>query len=315
MKSSLPILVCLAAIACGQAVRAQPAAAQSAPGAQGANASVPGGDALIEQVVRSVAAAPSISAKLRHRVELLDRTLLGTGVYLQQGRGDERKFRLEMELRTVLFATQVQHVCDGSRLWTLEELDGNRDLGTVDLVRLRRGQPSSKGQPPSPTMWLSLGGLPRLLVHLQEAFVFDKVVESNLDDLCVLSVEGKWTRGKLAAWLPDQRQAIEKGEQPNLGPLTPNVPHRVVLHVGCDDRFPYRIEYWGPADGQGGAEKLMVVLELYEVQIDAPVDPAQFVFQPPEGVTPRDRTDEYMRRFGVEDPPISEATRRRRFRR
>jgi hypothetical protein len=124
-----------------------------------------------------------------------------------------------------------------------------------------------------------------------------------------------WSGHRLAQFLPDQRPAIEAGNAADLNQLAPNVPHRVVLHIGCDDRFPYRIEYWRTSRGEfGQREDLMVVLELYEVQIGSALAGAPFALPLPEGVTPQDRTEDFLTRFGLEDPPAAEANRRRRTR-
>ncbi len=55
------------------------------------------------------------------------------------------------------------------------------------------------------------------------------------------------------------------------------------MHVGYDDLFPYRIEYWRTETDEKGtsSEKLMLVMEWYEVRIGAPIEAARFAFQPP----------------------------------
>ncbi len=304
MKSNLPILACLAA-----------ALWVSNAQAQALDASSPSGEALVEGVVTATTGQSSIGAKVRHRVELVGRTLVGTGIYLQQGRGAERTFRLELELRTSLNATRLQHVCDGNRLWILEEFDGIKNLTVVDMARLHRAQPKSKGTSPE-TALLALAGLPKLLVRLQETFLFDSVVESRLDDLRVWSIEGKWHPDRLVQLLPEQKEAIESGGAVDLSPMESNLPHRVVLHVGCDDLFPYRIEYWRTEKREKdedaiGRPSLMAVMELYEVQLGTRIDPGRFVFHP-SGLVPNDRTQEYLDRLGLEDTPPEEAKRRLR---
>ncbi len=316
MKNSLPSLACFAAIAwctCGGTQAAMPNAAD-APGAPAA--SVLPGDALMARVVGTVDRAPSISARLRHRVEMVGHPLLGTGRYLQQGRGPRRAFRLEMELRTVLSGTSIEQICDGDQLWMFEEFDSKKSLSVVDVVRLSRAR--RKSQTPEatvPVAWLKLGGLPRLLENMHEAFRFSEVTEGRLDELPVWSIDGGWKPERLAQLLPGQAVGIRRGQPADLSPLTPNIPHRVVLHVGCDDLFPYRIEYWRTEPGEEGAspqEKLMLVMELYEVQLGARIDPAEFVYRPPSNLRPQDRTAEFLNRLGLEDPPPVEARRQLR---
>ncbi|MEX0977279.1 MAG: hypothetical protein WDZ48_00410, partial [Pirellulales bacterium] len=164
-------------------------ATQSAAG----DASSISGEALVDRVVAAADAQVSIAAKVRHRVELMGRpALIGTGIYLQQGSGPQRTFRLELMLRTSLFASSVQHVCDGNQLWIFEELDGNKKLAVVDMARLQRARPKSRAPAQPQGSLLALAGLPKLLTGLQDAFVFSSVVESRLDDLRVLSIAGGW---------------------------------------------------------------------------------------------------------------------------
>jgi hypothetical protein len=319
MKSILPILACLAAVSWVSSVQAQAPQGDAAPKRDrqtaADNASSLSGEALVDRVVAAAAGQGSIAAKLRHRVELVGRPLIGTGIYLQQGRGAERAFRLELELRTSLNATRLQHVCDGSHLWMLQDFDGHQSLTVVDMARLHRAQPKSKGVPPNLGL-LALAGLPKLLVRLQDTFLFDRVVESRLDDLRVWSIEGTWHPDRLVQLLPEQKDVIESAGAVNLAPLAANLPHRVVLHVGCDDLFPYRIEYWRTEvdeedEDASGRPTLMAVMELYEVQHGARIDPSQFVFQPGD-VVPNDRTKEFLDRLGLEDVPPEEAKRQLR---
>jgi hypothetical protein len=313
MKSSLPIFALLACLpVCAVAIAQVPPPESAADPTHPASA----GEVLVDRVIAAASAQTSISAKLRHRVELLGRPILGTGLYLQQGRGAATSFRLEAEFRTKLFPRRQWQISDGTRLWIVDELDGAKNLTMVDVARLHRAQPKSPGTAPPPGL-SALGGLGRLLENLQAAFVFHDVVESRLDDLAVLSIEGAWTRPRLIQLLPDQKATIESGGPVDLMPLAPNLPHRVVLHVGCDDLFPYRIEYWRSVRDKDepqdtGREQLLLVMEMYEVQLGAQIDPANFAFQPGKEITPIDRTEEFMNRLGLQDPPPSEARRRLR---
>src|SRR5689334_11720792 len=98
MTSRLPIL----AIGCCWMAAAGPAWAQnpSAPEVSAAtrneaadNAGITP-DVLVRHVIANLEAQSSIAARLRHRIDLLGKPLVGTGIYLQQGRGVERLLRL-----------------------------------------------------------------------------------------------------------------------------------------------------------------------------------------------------------------------------
>jgi hypothetical protein len=309
MKSILPIFASLLWAATG--LNAQPQtpvplgnatpgrAAPAAPASANSD-----GDVLLRRVLAAVSAQTSISAKLRHRVDLLGGPLRGTGIYLQQGRGAEPMLRLELKFKMAGQASSLQHVCDGTTLWIYELVDGNASLSRVDVARLRRAR--TKSQPAVARPSLALGGLPGLLAGIEGSFHFGSVTESRLDDeLRVWTIEGQWKPARLAALLPDQKSALDAGQPVDLTRLAANLPDRVVMHVGCDDLFPYRFEYWraAPDDKDAKAKargKLLLVMELYEVQFGAPVDPRSFAFQP-GNLQPVDRTPAFLNKLGLED--------------
>ncbi|MBI3840235.1 MAG: hypothetical protein HY288_20120, partial [Planctomycetia bacterium] len=172
-----------------------------------------------------------------------------------------------------------------------------------------------KSQPPGPqnNAWLALGGLPKLLMDLETSFRFGPVAESRLDGLRVWTVEGQWKPAKLAELLPDQKATIEAGGAADTRHLSPNLPDSVVLHMGCDDLFPYRFEYWrcerpdkkAQTDGRG---KLLAVLEMFEVQLGAPIDPGRFAYQP-GALQSIDRTQEYLDKLGLQEVAPAGANR------
>jgi hypothetical protein len=316
MKSSLPSFAALAIAAVLVAPRAaaQVPAAQPPRARQSAGDSI-SGEALLRRVVAAVDAQPSITAKVRYRVDLMGRPSEGTGTYVQQGRGPARMLRMELNLQTPGMPNRVRHVCDGTTLWIVEEVARETRVAKVDVARLRAAVPKSQ-TPPTNDGWLALGGLPRLLVGLDAAFAFGPVRPSRLDDVRVWTLVGNWERGRLGDLLSDQKDAINSGKPADVAKLSPQLPDTVVLHVGCDDFFPYRVEYWRTghdaptADSSQG--KLLVVMEFYEVHLGAPVDARQFAFQPPADIQPDDRTLQYLDKLGLEEPLPVGARRRGR---
>jgi hypothetical protein len=261
------------------------------------------GDALLRHVITAVDSQASISAKVRHRIDLLGRRLIGSGVYLQQGRGPTRSLRFDLNLQTAAKPASMQQISDGKELWISEEAGSSSRLSRVDLARLARARPKS---PLPPNAWMALGGLPKLLSGIESSFQFGTVAESRLEELPVWTIEGTWNRARLLQVLGDQKEAIEAGQPPDLSKLAPNLPDRVVLHVGCDDFFPYRIEYWratSKSDAKAEADdagRMILLMELYEVRLGANINPQEFVFK--RGATkPVDRTQEFLDRYSLED--------------
>jgi hypothetical protein len=277
------------------------AASDSTPAAPASESS--SGDALLRHVIAAVDSQASISAKVRHRIDLLGHSLIGSGVYMQQGRGPTRALRFDMNLQSGEKPARMQQISDGKDLWISEEVGASTRLSRVDLARLARARPRS---PLPPNAWLGLGGLPKLLSGIEGSFQFGTVAESRLEDLPVWTIEGTWNRARLLQLLGDQKDTIEAGQAVDLSKLAPNLPDRVVLHVGCDDFFPYRIEYWRAAaksDAKAGVEdigRMILLMELYEVRLGANINPQEFAFK--RGATkPLDRTQEFLDKFSLDD--------------
>jgi hypothetical protein len=312
MKSCLPIF----AASCWLAVGAVPATAQSAPSAPPAAATTAvatsaaasgagdnSGEALLERTLLAVEAVPSMTAKVRHMVELGNRRLVGTGLYLQQGRGPTRALRFELQYQGVSLPSRIEQICDGQNLWLYQQLGGEEQLAWVDMLRLARSR--SKSPPPSSRQpWNRVGGLPRMLSGLQSAFRFGTVTEARLQDIRAYSAEGVWEPERLAQLLPEQQEAIRNGQPADLTKLAPNLPDRIVLYAGGDDFLPYRIEYWrGPtakvaANQQAG--RLIALWEMYELRVGAPIDPQQFVCRH-GNLKPSDKTADYLDELGLEE--------------
>ena len=81
--------------------------------------------------------------------------------------------------------------------------------------------------------------------------------------------------------------------------------------LGKPDLIPYRIEYLrrgGKSNGagQGGllpGYRAMVTTEFFDVRVNAPIDPREFVYQPsgltqPKGLKVIDATDAYLKTLG-----------------
>jgi hypothetical protein len=266
------------------------------------------GNALLARAVTEVDGQASISAKVRQKVDLLGRELVGTGIYLQQGRGPQRLLRFELKLQAANKTNSTLQICDGTTLWIHEDLTDRKNLSRVDISRLRGARPKLP-QGLASNVWLALDGLSKLLMNLDNTFQFGPVVEGRLDTVPVWTIEGQWRPSKLVQLLPDQKAAIEAGKAADTRNLQPNLPDRVVLHLGCDDLFPYVIEYWRsqPADKSAKTNprgRLLTVLEMFEVQLGATIDPRQFSYQP-GALQPVDRTQEFFDKFGLEEvgPP------------
>lgn len=309
-----------------------PAGAEAAP-ANGADRTPPplserrptSGDRLIESVAVQVAQHASIDAKIRYQAHLFGVDLVGSGVYLQQGRGPRMRMRLELSTQNREGANSLLQVNDGSYLWRERRVGDRRQVDRVYLRGVRRAWAKKSGRVfgaaafDSPQVSLAMGGLPKLTAGLADCFQFSPERLFQLDKTTpALEVIGRWRSEKLVEMLPEQRERILAGGAADLSPLPDHVPHEVAVSVGRDDLFPYVIEYRrvrgdsasgadGAADdvalggrrGEKGERRTaptgrIALLQFHEVNLGGATIPARQFRYYPGDVDPADRTQRFL---------------------
>jgi hypothetical protein len=198
----------------------------------------------------------------------------------------------------------LQQVCDGKTLWIYEYSNAGKNLGRVDVQQAAVAFQVSPAAAGAPTRILAVGGLPQLLRNLESAFQFKGVERRMLGDLPAWVLRGSWEKEQLARMLPDQKEEIDGGKQPECAGLAPQLPDQVVVWLGRDDLFPYRIEFRRtvPAEFMQKRNGLIdnressMIFEFFEVQFDAVIDPREFTYDP--GALPaEDRTAGFIERM------------------
>ncbi|HTU27448.1 MAG TPA: hypothetical protein VMF30_18705 [Pirellulales bacterium] len=259
----------------------------------------------------AIESQPSISARIRQRIHLLDHELVGSGSYEQVGQGEQRRFRLELKVPVGEGISSFQRIQTGKYLWVYEEIGGQSTLSQIDMEHVRRvlAQQRSPRTGPGPASGIAMppDGLPKLLANLNDAFQFTVVRQGFLDQLPVWQLEGTWKPAALAEWAGDQKDKILKGEPVNWKSLPRQVPDRIVLTLGRDDLFPYRMEYLreGADEKLGSPGGLIATLELFEVRLGGPIPPQRFVYQPGNR-TFVNGTDSYLKQLGITETPAAE---------
>jgi hypothetical protein len=238
------------------------------------------------------------------RTHLLGQQLVGSGSLVQLRSSRGLLLRMELRIPVGEQLTSVTQICDGRRLWILRRL---ADSEVLSYVELRHVEEAVKAAPDrmradAASSVLASGGLPRLLRQLEANFDFDAAPlrQAALGDVPVWIAAGRWQPLRLVGFLPEQRQGIEAGEAPDLSKLPPHVPHFVTVTVGQDDLFPYRIAFLRqqePGENQSQEEPL-VVIEFFEVEIGAEVDPRQFDYDPGP-MSAVDHTDLFIQSLGL----------------
>jgi len=263
---------------------------------------------LLDGAIRGLEGHRSISAKIFQQVDLFDKRLIGSGLYLEQRRGSVRLMRQELRIQLGGQISSLVQVCDGRFLWTYQKLSGQEVLRRLDVARALPAIEQAKGLPLQGKLGglPGLGGLPKLIHALDAAFDFQAaepaVLRLQADHLPVWRLSGRWKPNLLAKLLPDQAKAIESGRAADLGKLPDHLPDHVVLKLGRDDLFPYRIEFRRTVDALSDppATRAMVTMQLFEVLFDVPIASNRFHYNPGD-LDFEDETPRFLKSLGLEE--------------
>lgn len=252
---------------------------------------------IVAAVLRGLGRMESLSASLRQRVRVGSRVLVGAGRYVQQGTGEDQRFRFESLLQCDTESFETLEVCDGVFLWRYSRLGSKPpQLERIDLRRVRE-KLEAQGAAVDGPLTPHLGGLQGCLALNRQWFAFDTASTTQLADVPVWSIEGHWIPAPLAVILPELQTAVlaPGGIPPEQ--LPDGMPWSIRVAAGVRELIPFRIEWLAiPGTRPVSAAKPpepVAVLELYDVQIGGPVDTTAFLYRPAtEGML--DTTDTFL---------------------
>jgi len=237
---------------------------------------------LLVDAIRELEGHASVAASIRHEVALFGQRLSGSGTYFEEQAAGNRRIRLELKIQLGDHTSSFLQVCDGDFLWTYQKLLKEPTLTRIHVARALEGlrRAEGAGSEKRPEMLPGLGGLPKVLRALHASFDFAAAQRGQWgkEKRLVWRLHGRWRGARLAALIPDQKEAIERGEPVDLSKLPQHLPDHVVLLLGQNDLFPYRIEY---RRGEGSEAVTLVATQLYDVRINVPTDdPDLFLYKP-----------------------------------
>ena len=255
---------------------------------------------IVAAALASLARADSITARVRQRVRVGDRVLVGAGRYVQSGLGQDQRFRFETTMKSDTEEFELLEVCDSLFFWTYRRV-GNLppELERID-VRRTQERLEKLGVVDRHAVSAYLGGIQRPQALLREWFRFISVESAAIDDVAVWSIEGRWNTEKLAGILPVQAELIRSPTGMTAAQLPAGMPWSVRFSISKRELFPLRIEWLaipGKRPVAEGFPEPIAVLEFYDVHIDDPVDASAFVYKPAtEGLV--DLTDTFVSQLG-----------------
>lgn len=254
-------------------------------------------DVMTEAAAR-LARHRSVVANMRQRINIYGRRLVGSGSYQQLQTGTDLLYRLELKVPVGETLASLLQVCDGRYLWTYRVLPDKKvengldtSSAAVDLNRVRE----ISSIPRLGTAGFAVGGLPGLLQQTARLFEFRAPQQSMLHGTPVWVLNGKLRM--------DVLHRLQLGDSAGEGGETlEHVPDMVTIALGMDDLFPYQIEFRKKQLGDSvlGAgvitrseSRPLMTLELFEVQLDVPVNPDLFSFRPPNSQID-DMTEQFL---------------------
>jgi hypothetical protein len=238
---------------------------------------------IVASSLATIARAESVSVKLRQRVRIGDRVLVGTGRYLQAGQGEEQRFRFDSTLTCDTEVFETTEVNDGLFCWVHGRIGPDPPmLHRIDIQRVR-GQLEKLGAADPSDTAAYVGGLQRTLWWMRQWFRFDKAEAADLDGRAVWIVTGHWPPGVLGILVPDLAEAAKRPEGVRPEELPDGFPWAVHLVVARSDLVPVRLEFLaipGTRPVSPGPLEPIAVIEFLEVDLDGPVDATAFYYQP-----------------------------------
>jgi len=228
---------------------------------------------MAERVIEQLAYGPAFDAKVRQRVWVSGREVVGVGTYEQAGRGSAC-FNLQLTMHDGDGQHTLQQVSDGRLAWTRQEIGGEVALKRVDVGRLdqwvqddyrqKRARENTTLQakpdtvPAEPvqgsTPWkggrivrpsVRVGGLTEMLDQIGRDY-FLALSSGSLESTEVWILTGTLTEQARERWGLASDSVTKTSKWPEL------VPTRVIVaiakqdypDIGFGQGLPVRIEYW-----------------------------------------------------------------------
>ena len=303
---SLPVLTVAATLLLAAAFEttslaqdAQPAAAAQSPAPPPPSSSA--ASATLAKARERLLSYRSVRAKIRERVVIGDRQFTAEGQYIQ---GADLKLCLEYDVKLgssegAPFEGSLLQKCDGQVLWTRYLVNEGLDPKSKPTPRITRrdvqlilNTVAKSGNVPQNLLVseLGLGGFPALLAALEMNMKFDR--QEPAEDGKLLMISGTW-KDEFLGRLP---KLPEKPDR-----LADYIPDAVRVYLDHENLFPRRILYLKKHLTRNQMLP-MVSVDLVEVTLNGPVKEEDFQYIPPEGVSPVNVTEDYLRRLIPQQP-------------
>jgi len=269
---------------------------------------------LLRSAVQAITSESNLQASVRHKINLFDQHLVGTGHYSQFGEGPIKRLRLELKTQVGKTTTSITQVCDGRHLWLRENFPDSIQLSRIDvrqvrtrLEQLRRtNQTDPANQAIIPQLdWganIAMGGLPRVLAAVEDSFNFSVVRRATFEDVPVWVILGQWK--------PEVRDKIQSRFRVRRGNLMTHMPNAVRIVLGRDEQFQYfprEIQYLRVVEGakeEFVTATALVTLQFYDYTRTVAMNRSQFDYQRGDQIIV-DRTQAFLEKYLPEPQQVA----------
>lgn len=244
------------------------------------------GEELLKTTVEALESQTSISVHVQQEIHLFDEHIVRAGTY-EQGTGRPLVWRLELKMRDGSRQSLFEQLSDGRMVWLYERVADEQKLQKIDLERVSnslKDVAAAQGSTPGGLLGWGVGGLPRLLEGLNQAFEFGPPTRASWKGQNAWRMEGVWRKAMLLRLLPDQKDKILRG-QPELRKLPEQVPDRIVLHIGAADLFPLHIQYLRTPRPKfyeiwkSKRPRQLSSIEFFDRKMGMTIDPRRFIWR------------------------------------
>lgn len=272
-------------------------------------------EVVIDEAKAKLSKLQSCSADLEETVNMLNQHFTIKGKYLK-GPQYRMYFRLTLAGLSETTGTTLE-VCDGETLWRYQSILEQQVYSKFSIKPVMERINSPDFDPARRELakeGLGFAGPETLLIGLRHLFRFDQdKEEAKLGDKPVWILRGKW---KSRQGLTDRAAR----QVPAIGLLPPYIPGLVVLYLGKEDGWPYRVELRGQKptklydtrkEGPDGrkigslnsiqsVEPTDITLLYTDVKLNPTLNIDEFVFQAPNASVVEDGTEMLVKRLDQE---------------
>ncbi|MGL6194583.1 MAG: hypothetical protein ACRC2T_07135 [Thermoguttaceae bacterium] len=268
--------------------------------------------AIITQAINNVNELNTIDAEIRLKVNYLGSEFTGNGVYLDKKseeasvlKDSSRLFQLVLRIQPTSVvspsddsgSSTLKVVCNGRDIWKYTSIEGEKRLQRIELSKLKNMLAKSK----SPNLASELGqmsvlgGIVGTLCQLEKIYDFDNgTVESGE----LGSGDKAFPVWKVSVPISEKKlnQLTKQQNNNSKNKKGSAIPSSLVVYLGQEDFFPYRLEYFqGPLAEIHDIEP-MIRQDFVQVALNkGDISESLFEFRTPDHTAiPDDMTQSYF---------------------